>query len=81
MKKHDLNELVFNYRKEKSYKNNKILYSLLFIGWDIVFTTLICGGIGFIIDKYLYTKPAFMLSLSLIGFLSGFKKIFKKLDK
>jgi F0F1-type ATP synthase assembly protein I len=79
MKKHDINEVVFKYRKNIQKKHENILYHLLSLGLEFVITISLATIIGFFVDKYLYTKPTFLILFSLIGFLSGLKKIFKKI--
>ena len=73
----NLNKLVVEYRKKEKNKDKKLVYSFLFISFNIVIRVLLGIGTGLFVDSYLHTKPTFMIVLTLIGFLSGLKQIFK----
>jgi F0F1-type ATP synthase assembly protein I len=79
MKKHDLIELVSEYRKNTRKKNKNILYHLWSFGVEFVITISVAIIIGFFMDRYLHTNPAFLVLLGIIGFLVALKKIFKNI--
>ena len=65
----------------KSYKENKnttsSAYLFLMIGIDMTVRVALGLGIGYMIDKYMHTKPTFMILFILIGFIIGFKRVLK----
>jgi F0F1-type ATP synthase assembly protein I len=77
MENNYLNKLVLEYRKKEKTKDKKLFYSFLFISFNILIKVLLGIGTGLIVDSYLHTKPTFTIALTLIGFLSGLKQIFK----
>ncbi len=47
------------------------------VGMVLVISTLIGGGIGWIIDKTFNTKPIWMLIIGLLGVAAGFIEVYK----
>jgi F0F1-type ATP synthase assembly protein I len=68
-------DLVKKYR-EKEKKSHPI-YILLLLGFKIVIATVLGSLCGLLLDDYFNTKPACIISLSMVGFLSGFIRIFE----
>jgi ATP synthase protein I len=42
-------------------------------------TILLGGLLGFFLDRWLHTKPIFMLVLGLLGFIGGLREILRRL--
>lgn len=47
------------------------------VGLALVFSTLIGLGIGLMLDKWLGTKPIFMMVFLIIGIIAGFVNLFR----
>jgi ATP synthase protein I len=51
------------------------------IAWSLPFQLivppLVGGGIGYLLDRWLHTKPALMLVLGLLGFILGLREVIK----
>jgi F0F1-type ATP synthase assembly protein I len=40
---------------------------------------LLAGGSGYLLDRWLHTKPIFMLVLGLLGFIAGVREVIRRL--
>ena len=40
---------------------------------------LLAGGAGFLLDRWLHTKPIFTLVLGAIGFIAGIREVIRRL--
>jgi F0F1-type ATP synthase assembly protein I len=40
---------------------------------------LLAGGVGFLLDRWLHTKPIFTLVLGAIGFIAGVREVIRRL--
>ena len=40
---------------------------------------LLAGGVGFLLDRWLHTKPIFTLILGAIGFIAGVREVLRRL--
>jgi F0F1-type ATP synthase assembly protein I len=40
---------------------------------------LLAGGAGFLLDRWLHTKPVFTLILGAIGFIAGVREVIRRL--
>lgn len=51
------------------------------VAWSLPFQLivppLVGGGIGYLLDRWLHTKPALMLVLGLLGFILGLREVIK----
>jgi ATP synthase protein I len=48
----------------------------------ILIGSLVVGGvIGFILDRWLHTKPLFMIVLGFLGFFAGLREMLRRLPK
>jgi ATP synthase protein I len=45
--------------------------------FQLVIPPLVGGGIGYLLDHWLHTKPALMLVLGLLGFIVGLREVIK----
>jgi ATP synthase protein I len=46
----------------------------------ILVSSIVLGGLaGFFLDRWLHTKPIFMIVLGALGFLAGFRDILRRL--
>lgn len=43
--------------------------------FELIVPPLVCGGIGYLLDHWLHTKPLFMLVLGLVGFGLGIREM------
>ncbi len=48
-------------------------------GYELVGTIIICVVIGYLMDKYLHTKPWGIIGMLLIGFVAGMMNIWRAL--
>jgi len=39
---------------------------------------LLAGGVGYFLDRWLHTKPIFMLILGAIGFIAGVREVLRR---
>jgi F0F1-type ATP synthase assembly protein I len=39
---------------------------------------LLAGGVGFLLDRWLHTKPIFTLILGAIGFIAGVREVLRR---
>jgi ATP synthase protein I len=39
---------------------------------------LLAGGVGYFLDRWLHTKPIFMLVLGAIGFIAGVREVLRR---
>jgi ATP synthase protein I len=58
------------------------------VAWNLPFQLivppLLGGGIGYLLDRWLHTKPVFLLILGVLGFILGIREVIKSaalLDK
>ena len=53
----------------------------LAVAWSLPFQLsvppIVGGGIGYLLDHWLHTKPAFMLLLGIVGFVVGLREVIK----
>lgn len=47
----------------------------------IVSAVAVGGVIGFLLDRWLHTKPYLMLILGLVGFFAGLRDVLRRVDK
>jgi ATP synthase protein I len=51
------------------------------VAWSLPFQLivppLVGGGIGYLLDRWLHTKPIFMLVLGILGFIIGLREVIK----
>jgi ATP synthase protein I len=51
------------------------------VAWSLPFQLivppLVGGGIGYLVDRWLHTKPVFMLVLGIVGFIIGLREVIK----
>ncbi len=40
---------------------------------------LLAGGAGYLLDRWLHTKPVFMLVLGVLGFVGGVREVIRRL--
>jgi ATP synthase protein I len=40
---------------------------------------LLAGGLGYFLDRWLHTKPIFMLVLGALGFIAGIREVIRRL--
>ena len=66
--------------KQKDNTLKEVL-SLSSIGMSMVISIIIGLAIGYYIDKYLGTKPWFMLLFLIFGIIAGFKNLYKAVKK
>ena len=45
-----------------------------------VIAVLFGGGIGFFIDRWLHTKPIFLLVFGLVGFVAGLREVLRRVS-
>ncbi len=45
----------------------------------IVGAILIAGGLGFLLDRWLHTKPLLMIILGILGFAAGLREVLRRL--
>jgi ATP synthase protein I len=45
----------------------------------LVGAIIVGGGAGFLLDRWLHTKPILMLVLGLLGFIGGLREILRRL--
>ena len=69
-----INDLIKSYKENK---NTTSSYLVLMIGIDMTVSVTLGMVIGYMVDKYIHTKPTFMILLVLIGFITGFRRILK----
>lgn len=49
-------------------------------GYELVGTILVCMVIGWLIDRYLHTKPWGILGMLVIGFIAGIANVWRALN-
>ena len=47
--------------------------------FTLVGAILLAGGAGFLLDRWLHTKPIFMLVLGVLGFIAGVREVIRRL--
>jgi ATP synthase protein I len=47
----------------------------------LVAAVLIGGGLGFVLDRWLHTKPWIMLALGALGFVVGVRDLLRRLSR
>jgi ATP synthase protein I len=47
----------------------------------IVAAILVGGFVGYLLDRWLHTKPVLMLVLGFLGFFGGLRDVLRRLDK
>jgi F0F1-type ATP synthase assembly protein I len=40
---------------------------------------LLAGGVGYLLDRWLHSKPIFMLALGALGFIAGVREVIRRL--
>jgi ATP synthase protein I len=40
---------------------------------------LLAGGMGYLLDRWLHTKPIFMLVFGVLGFIAGLREVMRRL--
>jgi F0F1-type ATP synthase assembly protein I len=75
--KQDENETSPIVNKTKQVANDSA------IAMELPFTfagaILLAGGAGFLLDRWLHTKPIFTLVLGAIGFIAGVREVIRRL--
>jgi F0F1-type ATP synthase assembly protein I len=66
-------------RKAKSFSQQFALATEL--PFILVATILVGGGIGYLLDDRLHTKPWLMLVLGCIGFFGGLREVLRRVSK
>ena len=51
------------------------------LGINLVVSSAVGSVLGFFLDKWLNTKPIFMIFLFFVGLFAGFRQIFKEIKK
>lgn len=46
-----------------------------------VATIVVGGGLGWLLDRWLHTRPIFLLVLGAVGFVGGLREILRRLDR
>lgn len=67
--------------KEKSNKGKTSVLFYAGLGIDLVVSTVVGGGIGYILDKYLGTSPWLTFLFLILGAASGFVGIYRVILK
>lgn len=67
--------------KEGGVEAYKRLYLLMTVGIQIVVSIMIGLGIGFFLDKWLDTKPWFILIFIFFGVAAGFLNVYRMVVK
>jgi len=47
--------------------------------FTLVGAILLAGGAGYLLDRWLHTKPLFMLILGGLGFVAGIREVIRRL--
>lgn len=50
------------------------------IGYEFLGTVLACAVIGFLIDRYLHTKPWGLLGMVMVGFIAGIANVWRTMN-
>jgi ATP synthase protein I len=45
-----------------------------------VIAVLLGGGAGYFIDRWLHTKPIFLLAFGLVGFVAGLREVLRRVS-
>jgi ATP synthase protein I len=59
----------------------KLAARYISLGWELVLCIFIGYGIGWLVDRWLNTKPWFSISFLLLGIGAGFKALYKASKK
>jgi ATP synthase protein I len=57
--------------------NRQAMSTGLRAGSELVINTLVGGGLGYMLDQWLHTKPWFMIVFLLFGMMAGFRNIWR----
>lgn len=70
-------------KKPSGQEPPKPALNFLLMGAGSIFTSMIVAGfiVGYVMDELFDTKPIFLLSCGLLGFIGGMQKISKLLSK
>jgi len=70
-------------RLDEQEKKKKPLLNFLLMGAGSIFTSMIIAGflLGYILDTLFETKPIFILSCGVLGFVGGILKVHELLGK
>jgi ATP synthase protein I len=63
--------------RAKKYANQTAL--AMELPFTLVGAVIFAGLIGFFLDKWLHTKPVFMLILGAVGFFAGVREVVRRL--
>ncbi|MFP4257577.1 MAG: AtpZ/AtpI family protein [Desulfovermiculus sp.] len=64
---------------DKDYRDSLLRVSL--IGIHLVATTFVGLGVGYVLDRWLGTKPWLTMVFLVLGIVAGFKNMFQEVKK
>ena len=79
--KFKLNLIKKKYKKEKIQKNNNSIGSAFRISTELIAAVFVAIFIGWYLDKWLGTKPIFLIILLLVGIATGIFNVVRSAKK
>jgi ATP synthase protein I len=64
-------------KKTKEVTNDSAI--AMELPFTFVAAILLAGGAGYLLDRWLHTKPIFMLVLGVVGFIAGIREVIRRL--
>ncbi len=64
-------------KKTKQVTNDSAI--AMELPFTLVGAILLAGGAGYLLDRWLHTKPLFMLFLGVLGFIAGVREVIRRL--
>jgi ATP synthase protein I len=64
-------------KKAKEVTNDSAI--AMELPFTFVGAILLAGGAGYLLDRWLHTKPIFMLVLGVVGFIAGIREVIRRL--
>jgi len=64
-------------KKTKQVTNDSAI--AMELPFTLVGAILLAGGAGYLLDRWLHTKPLFMLILGGLGFVAGIREVIRRL--
>ena len=64
-------------KRAKDYANNTAL--AMELPFTLVGAVIFAGLLGFLLDKWLHTKPLFMLIFGVLGLIAGVREVIRRL--
>ncbi len=64
-------------KKTKQVTNDSAI--AMELPFTLVGAILLAGGAGYLLDRWLHTKPLFMLVLGVLGFIAGVREVIRRL--